>query len=80
MLTIMKTFLDLVQMLKFLATKGQMELDESSSDVVPENGWEVSPESNNIDHNSHHIVPYMQVSLKNVEVLSARACASRRKP
>lgn len=46
MLTIMKTFLDLVQMLKFLVTKGQMELDESSSD----------------------------------EVLSARACASRRKP
>lgn len=38
MLTIMKTFLDLVQMLKFLVTKGQMELDESSSDVVPENG------------------------------------------
>ena len=38
MLTIMKTFLGLVRMLKFVVAKGQMELDESSSDVVPANG------------------------------------------
>ena len=51
-------------MLKFVVAKGQMELDESSSDVVPANGWEVSPESNNIDHKSHHIVPYAGFSEK----------------